>query len=88
MGKNAPFSFFLQSLAESLKHNKGSLTAIQCDVSKEDQILSMFEKIKTQFGGVDVCVNNAGLGHNAPLLTGSTEMWREMFDVKHYVLIY
>ena len=71
-------------MAESLKGSKGSLTAIQCDVSKEDQILSMFEKIKTQFGGADVCINNAGLAHKAPLLTGSTELWRNMYDVCNF----
>ena len=73
--------FLLQSLAESLKGAKGSLTAIQCDVTNEDQVLAMFEKIKKQFGGVDVCVNNAGLAHNDPILTGSTERWRHMFEV-------
>lgn len=41
----------------------------------------MFGKIKKEFGGVDVCVNNAGLSHDAPLLTGSTEQWRHMLDV-------
>lgn len=70
-----------QALADSLKGAKGSLTAIQCDVSKDDQILAMFGKIKKEFGGVDVCVNNAGLSHDAPLLTGSTEQWRHMLDV-------
>ena len=41
----------------------------------------MFDKIKKDFGGVDVCINNAGLAHNAPLLTGSTEHWRHMLEV-------
>ena len=69
-------------MAESLKDSKGSLTAIQCDVSKEDQILSMFEKIKKQFGGVDVCINNAAVSHNASILTGNTDQWRHMYDVR------
>ena len=56
---------------------------IQCDLRKEEDILSMFDIIKKQFGGVDVCVNNAGLGHNCPLLTGKTEEWKEMLDVRH-----
>lgn len=71
----------IQALSESLRGAKGSLTAIQCDLSKEDQIMAMLEKIKKDFGGVDVCVNNAGLSHDAPLLTGSTEQWRHMLDV-------
>ena len=41
----------------------------------------MMSAIKSQFGGADICINNAGLAHNAPLLSGSTEMWREMLEV-------
>ena len=36
---------------------------------------------KKEFGGVDVCISNAGLGHNAPLLSGSIEDWRDMLEV-------
>lgn len=71
----------MQSLSESLKDSKGSLTAIKCDISKEEDILAMFERIKKDLGGVDVCINNAGLSHNAPLLSGTTEQWRNMLDV-------
>ena len=54
---------------------------MKCDVSKEEDILSMMSAIKLQFGGADICINNAGLAHNAPLLSGSTEMWRQMLEV-------
>jgi 17beta-estradiol 17-dehydrogenase / 3beta-hydroxysteroid 3-dehydrogenase len=37
--------------------------------------------VRERFGGVDVMINNAGLGHAAPLTSGSTEAWREMLDV-------
>lgn len=39
------------------------------------------------FGGVDVCVNNAGVCHDAPLLTGKVEQWRNMFEVQCYTTI-
>ncbi|WAR23833.1 DHR11-like protein [Mya arenaria] len=71
----------IQALADDLKDAKGSLTAIKCDVSKEEDVLAMFEQIKKEYGGVDVCVNNAGLSHDAPLLSGATDQWRNMFDV-------
>ncbi len=56
---------------------------MRCDVTKEEEVLEMFEKIKAQTGGVDVCVNNAGLAHDAPLLAGATSDWREMIEVIH-----
>ena len=41
----------------------------------------MFAEIKEKYGGVDVCINNAGLAHLAPLLEGKTEDWKHMFEV-------
>ncbi|XP_052787979.1 dehydrogenase/reductase SDR family member 11-like [Mya arenaria] len=71
----------MKELVDSLDCEKGSLTPIMCDVSKEGQIQAMFEQIRSQLGGVDVCVNNAGLSHDAPLLTGATEQCRNMMEV-------
>ncbi len=73
----------LQALASELASAPGKLVAMRCDVTKEEEVLEMFEKIKAQTGGVDVCVNNAGLAHDAPLLTGATSDWREMIEVIH-----
>ncbi|XP_069124695.1 dehydrogenase/reductase SDR family member 11-like [Argopecten irradians] len=71
----------IQALANELKNEKGTLTAIKCDLTKEGEILDMFTKVKAEFGGVDICVNNAGLGHDSPILSGATQQWREMLDV-------
>jgi NADP-dependent 3-hydroxy acid dehydrogenase YdfG len=54
---------------------------LRVDLRDEDQIIGMFEQTRTRLGGVDVLVNNAGLGHLAPLLNGQTEHWREMLEV-------
>ena len=56
---------------------------MKCDVAKEDEVKAMFAVAKAQFGGVDVCVNNAGLAHSAPLLSGSTDDWRNMLEVSN-----
>jgi len=58
-----------------------SIKPIQCDMRNESEILSMFEQIKNEWGGVDICINNAGLLNDAPLLSGDTDKWREMLDV-------
>ena len=59
----------------------GRFHPVACDLRNESDILRMFAEIETLWGGVDILVNNAGLGHKAPLLSGSTEHWREMLDV-------
>lgn len=60
---------FVYQLGEGLIESaKGKLHAYQCDLSKEDEILSLFEWIKSNVGGVDVCINNAGFGDYGSLL--------------------
>ncbi len=59
----------------------GRLLPVRCDVKEEKDIKSAFKKSAEVFSSIDVCVNNAGLAHSAPLLTGSTEEWKEMLDV-------
>lgn len=60
----------------------GVLVPFKCDLSNEEEILAMFAAIKAQHGGVDVCVNNAGLAHPESLLNGKTSSWKNMMDVR------
>uniref|UniRef100_A0A669EEX0 Dehydrogenase/reductase SDR family member 11 n=1 Tax=Oreochromis niloticus TaxID=8128 RepID=A0A669EEX0_ORENI len=59
----------------------GVLVPFKCDLTKEEEILSMFAAIKEQQKGVDVCINNAGLGHPERLLNGKTGSWKNIIDV-------
>ena len=52
-----------------------------CDLRDEAAILELFAAIRARFGGVDVLINNAGVGRDAPLTSGSTEHWREMLEL-------
>ncbi|XP_022317772.2 dehydrogenase/reductase SDR family member 11-like isoform X2 [Crassostrea virginica] len=71
----------IEDLKKELKSEKGQLIPIKCDITNEEEILSMFGRIQSELGGVDVCINNAGLAHCAPLLSGSTADWKNMLDV-------
>ncbi|MGB3612761.1 MAG: SDR family NAD(P)-dependent oxidoreductase [Elainellaceae cyanobacterium] len=51
------------------------------DLRQDDEILALFERVQASGTGLDVLVNNAGLGRRAPLLSGDTEGWREMLDI-------
>lgn len=57
------------------------LLIVPTDLRDEAQILSLFDQVRQRWGGVQVLVNNAGLGHLAPLTSGKTEDWREMLEV-------
>ena len=73
--------FVQQALSQELSSSSGKLVARRCDVRREEEVKAVFQYARTQFGGVDVCVNNAGLAHMSPILSGSTEEWREMMEV-------
>ena len=55
--------------------------AIACDFRDTDAIEALFAEVRETWGGVDVLVNSAGLGRDAPLTSGATEHWREMLEV-------
>ena len=65
----------------------GNVTAYECDLRETEDITGMFADIRANWGGVDVLVNNAGLGHNQPLMSGDVEAWREMLDVNVLALL-
>jgi len=55
--------------------------ALEVDLRDEAAIARAFAQVRERWGGVDVLVNNAGLGRKAPLVSGATEAWREMLEV-------
>ncbi|GBN31638.1 Dehydrogenase/reductase SDR family member 11 [Araneus ventricosus] len=73
----------IKAIAEEInvKLSPGKLVPIKCDLTKESEILALFDEISKTFGRLDVCINNAGLAHDSPLLTGSTSDFRNMLDV-------
>jgi glucose 1-dehydrogenase len=53
----------------------------QCDVSKEDEVIKMFQDIIAQFGTVDILVNNAGLQRDAKFVDMTLEQWNFVLGV-------
>lgn len=71
----------IEDLSREVADAPGKVVAKKCDVSKEEEILALYDSIKAEYGGADVCINNAGLSHPSPLLSGQTEDWREIMEV-------
>ena len=64
-----------------LKRQDINVLAQTVDLRDEAQILDFFAAVKAEWNQLDVLINNAGLGHKEPLMTGKTEAWREMLEV-------
>ncbi len=54
---------------------------IKTDVSAESDVKKLFEKVVSDFGKVDVLINNAGFGKFANLTNSKTKDFDEMFAV-------
>jgi glucose 1-dehydrogenase len=55
--------------------------AHMADVSEEDQVQAMFQKMFNEFGTIDILVNNAGLQKDAPFTEMSLEDWNLVINV-------
>lgn len=51
------------------------------DMSREQDIKAFINAIESQFGGMDVLINNAGFGIFKPVSETTTEEWDSMFNL-------
>lgn len=72
----------LDEAAERLSQETGSHpeTCI-CDVTDQAQVEALRDAAHAAFGSLDVLVNNAGLGGEAPVVEMSDEQWHRVLDV-------
>jgi 3-oxoacyl-[acyl-carrier protein] reductase len=54
---------------------------IPCDVTNEQQVQALFDGAVEAMGGLDVVVNNAGLGGTANLVDMTDDQWHAVLDV-------
>lgn len=60
----------------------GKALAVQADVSIEDQVLAMFDRVDVELGRLTALVNNAGIVDvTARLEDMSVARWRRMFEI-------
>jgi NAD(P)-dependent dehydrogenase (short-subunit alcohol dehydrogenase family) len=62
------------------KRHPGKVLAQPSDVRREDQVEAMMKRTEERFGGLDVLVNNAGVGIFKPLEEMSLEEWNGVLE--------
>ncbi len=70
-----------EAVVEEIKRCGTKAFAFQADVSKEDQILAMFQKMFKEFGTIDILVNNAGVQKDAPFEKMTLADWQRVIDI-------
>ena len=58
-----------------------------CDVGSKDEVKNIYQKIKNDFGRIDIAILNAGTSHRADIKTYSAEIAKKIFDVNIFGII-
>ena len=69
-----------KAVAELNSFDEGNATGAVCDVRDFEQVRALFEHASEEFGGVDVLVNNAGVGIYKPVEEMSPEEFRALIE--------
>ncbi|MGE0633677.1 MAG: SDR family oxidoreductase [Pseudobdellovibrionaceae bacterium] len=70
-----------QEVVDEIKKSGSKAYAHKADVSKEDQVVAMFQKMYQEFGTIDIMVNNAGLQRDAALEKMTLEQWNTVISI-------
>lgn len=56
-------------------------SGIRCDVSNDDEVRSAVEAAANQLGGIDVVINNAGIGAQGDVTANPDDEWHRVLDI-------
>ena len=63
-----------------------NVLVLKLDVTQPDQVATAVKTVEARFGGIDVLVNNAGIGYFAAIEEGEAAEFRKMFEVNVFGL--
>ncbi len=73
-----------EATAADIRAAGGRALAVEADVTEYAAVQRMVERVKGEWGGVDVLVNNAGMVSRKFFLQTTPEEWRRQIDVGLY----
>ena len=68
-------------VVKEITDNGGTAISVQADVSKEADVIRLFEETKTAFGTLDILVNNAGIYIYEPVEQISAATFHKSFNI-------
>lgn len=78
----------LDALVAEIKESGGSAIAKATDVSRREDLDALIELAVSEYGQVDVLINNAGIMPVAPMAMVKVDEWDRMIDVNVKGLLY
>ncbi|MGW4042303.1 SDR family oxidoreductase [Streptomyces sp. NPDC004721] len=70
-----------EQVVEEISGFRVRAMAYEADVSQEDQVVAMIERMVQEFGTIDILVANAGLQRDASFTEMTTAQWQKVLDV-------
>lgn len=70
-----------ERVVSEIRAHGGVAVAIQGDVSRQENCARLFEAARSQLGGVDIVVANAGIQRDAAFTDMKLEDWEKVIDV-------
>lgn len=67
-------------VSEIITHG-GTAIAVQGDVSKQEDVIRLFDEAQNAFGALDILVNNAGIYNYEPIEQVSAETFHQQFNI-------
>ena len=80
-GANPKLTGTIFSAAKEIEATGGVALPIQCDIRDEDAVQAAVDKAATQFGGLDILINNASAINLTPTEKTPAKRFDLMFDV-------
>ena len=78
----------LRRVAKEFKTMGVKLHAQPIDVSDYLAVNNLAVLVEKQFGGLDILINNAGIGHSGELADVPLEKWKQLVDVNFFGPLY
>jgi len=78
----------LDQAADEIGRSGVKTLTLPADVARIDDIRASFSRIKKEFGGLDICVNNAGMSMQMPAEEMPEEEWDRIIDTNLKGLFY
>jgi rhamnulose-1-phosphate aldolase/alcohol dehydrogenase len=63
------------------KYGNDVVASAWVDVTREDAVVAGFRDSSWKFGGVDICISNAGIASAAPVEDTSLALWQKNMDI-------
>ncbi len=61
--------------------------AVRCDITQAEDVARLMREAEAHFGGVDILINNAGIGLFGPVEALAEEQLRQVFEVNFFALV-